>query len=164
MTTNGLQDKPNGVQIDRPRADLSGWIADHNPLPIARWHACASSVERPVDPFGTYADTYWLPVIGPSALCGLRRLLSWLGPCPDGFDVPLADFAGTLGLGHSTAKNAPVVRTLARLVQYRCATVTNGRFCVYPNLPTLTHAAVERLPGYLAARHRSDALLQRADV
>ena len=36
-----------------------------------------------------YAETYWLGVVGPSAMWALRRLTAWLAAEPDGFELPL---------------------------------------------------------------------------
>ena len=52
-----------------------------------------------------------------------RRLVAWLEAERADFEISLVALAGTLGLGSGTGRNAPVVRTLTRLVDFRIATV-----------------------------------------
>lgn len=56
-----------------PPPGVQTWLATHDPLRLV-------PLNDPVidtvghQPRSTYAETYWLPVIGPSALWALRRL------------------------------------------------------------------------------------------
>ena len=58
-------------------SDAQAWIARTDPIPVSR-------LDDPVveaighDADSDYAETYWLPVIGPSALWALRRLSAWV--------------------------------------------------------------------------------------
>ncbi|MCB1271057.1 MAG: hypothetical protein M9942_06980 [Microthrixaceae bacterium] len=67
------------------------------------------------DPLGEYAEVFWLPVLGPSALCALRWLCRRLVSAPEGFEVPHREFARSLGLGSRSGANSPSVRCLERL-------------------------------------------------
>ena len=96
------------------------WVVEHDPVPV-------TALRDPVvealgyDARSEYVETYWLAVLGPSCVLAARRLNAWLEPESEGFTVPLAEFARSLGLGAGTARHAPVVRTLARLVDFGIA-------------------------------------------
>ena len=59
--------------MPRTPADTQAWISEHDPLGIV-------PLDDPLveslgfEPRSVYAETYWLPVLGPSALWALRRL------------------------------------------------------------------------------------------
>jgi hypothetical protein len=65
-----------------------------------------------------YVETFYLPVLGPSATWALRRLAGVANGRGE-LTIALEDFATTLGLGHGTARTAPVVPTLERLCPLR---------------------------------------------
>src|SRR5258708_1643665 len=98
-------------------ADSTDWLTTHDPLAVVQWHDIV--VERfGHAPRSVYAETYWLPVLGPSATWAMRRLTAWLHAEPAGYSVSLSDLGRELGLGAGTGKNAAVIRTLARLVAF----------------------------------------------
>ena len=138
-----------------PTPDVQSWLCQQNPLRI-------EALNDPVveafghDPRSDYAETYWLPVLGPSALWTLRRVAAWLDAHPEGFPVPLAPLAGELGLGGGTLRNAPLIRTLTRLVVFDMAAIRGDVLAVRRALPPLARRHLSRLPGHLAERHRSD--------
>src|SRR5579863_10464366 len=106
----------------RHPVDVHDWLVAHDPLAV---HAL---IDRNVDTTGVdarsaYVETYWLALLGPSCVLAARRLVAWLAAQPAGFEISLVALAGTLGLGSGTGRNAPVVRTLSRLVDFRIATV-----------------------------------------
>jgi hypothetical protein len=68
--------------------------------------------------------------------------------------VSLEDFAASLGLGHGTARTAPVVRTLDRLVHFGLARWHDDAFEVRQSVPTLTERQLRRPPQVLQAAHR----------
>src|SRR5436305_2374227 len=63
------------------------------------------------DPRSAYVERFWLGVLGPSTTWLLRRMATGLEASPDGFDLPLADTARSLGLGEP-GKHGPFVRAL----------------------------------------------------
>jgi hypothetical protein len=71
--------------------------------------------------------------------------------------VSLEDFAASLGLGHGTARNAPVVRTLQRLVQFGLARWHDHALEVRLSVPRLRERRLRRLPAVLQAAHRQAA-------
>lgn len=135
-------------------SDTQTWLADTDPLPVA-------SLDDPIveslgyDPESDYAETYWLPVIGPTALWALRRLTRWLEAAPDGYPLALAPFARELGLGGGVGRSSPVVRSLARLVAFGLADINGGQLMIRRKVPPLARRHVQRLPGHLAAEHQA---------
>lgn len=73
------------------------------------------------DPLGTYVEDHWLPVLGPSALLALRWLTRALAENPPGLEIPMRDFARSLGLGRRTGRDAPASRCLGRLCYFGLA-------------------------------------------
>ena len=137
--------------------DVQTWLADRDPLRIV---PLIDSVIENVghEPRSLYAETYWLPVIGPSAMWALRRLSAWAEAEPTGVDIALPELAHELGLGGGTGRNSPVVRTLARLVVFQLAGIDQSRdaFAVLRAVPPLARRHLLRLPGHLLERHQAD--------
>jgi hypothetical protein len=127
------------------------WIIENDPVPVT---ALRDTVIDALgyDACGEYVETYWLAVLGPSCVLAARRLAVWLAAEPEGFTVPLPEFARSLGLGAGTARHAPVVRTLARLVDFDIARVGDS-YALRTTFPPLTVRQVARLPEHLAAAH-----------
>ena len=127
------------------------WIAEHDPLPTVLW-----PVDDGFDPHGRYVETYWLPVLGPASVVAFRRLNARLDARPSGLAFDLGDLAHSLGLGRSTARNSPIVRTLHRLEQFGLARVDHGTYAVRRTAPALTRRQADRLPAHLIGEHRRD--------
>src|SRR5438128_11585786 len=73
------------------------------------------------DPRSRYAETFWLPTLGPTALLLLRHLADRFDRNPDGIELTLADTSSALGLGQREGSSSPIVRTLRRLEQFDLA-------------------------------------------
>ncbi|MCB0978323.1 MAG: hypothetical protein KDB02_12780 [Acidimicrobiales bacterium] len=98
------------------------------------------------DPRSTYAETFWLPVLGPSTFLVLRHIATRLDTHPDGFDLCLLDGARSLGLGTRGGRNAPFVRALARSIQFKvCSYDDRGTLTVRRKLAPLTRHQLARL-------------------
>ncbi len=142
-------------------ADMQNWLTTHDPLSVV------ALPDQLVEQFGhhprsEYAETYWLGVLGPSALWALRRLVGWLEENPGGFPLPLAPMAAELGLGNGTGRNAPLVRTLSRLVSFEMAAIRSEALAVRTMMPPLARRHSLRLPSHLAERHREEMESGRA--
>jgi len=109
-------------------------------------------------PTSDYAERFWLPVIGPSALWAHRRLTSGFAADRSGYQLDLSSLGREIGLGAGTGRNSPIVRTLARLVDFHLAEIIDDRLGVYTSLPPLTRRQTDRLPDHLAQRHRALAI------
>ncbi|MEW6473457.1 MAG: hypothetical protein AB1679_14390 [Actinomycetota bacterium] len=144
-----------------PASDLHGWLATrdglvvvplHNPVLEALGHHPASA----------YADRYWVPTIGPTASLLHRKLAGELDRHPDGYPVHLPTLAREIGLGAGTGRNAPLTKSLARMVGFQLAEVTDGQFAVRPTLPPLSRWQAAHLPPHLAEQHRREAFVRLA--
>lgn len=129
----------------------AAWIAGHDALPVVSWRDGEG-----VDPRSAYVETYWLSILGPSSVLALRRMTDWLEDNPSGIVVGLEDLAQSLGLGHGTGRHAPVVRTLDRLIGFGIAQIAWDAYAVRSAVPPLTSRLANRLPAYLAERHKDD--------
>lgn len=103
------------------------------------------------DPRGEYAESHWLPVLGPSALLALRWASRALRTHPQGLDVNHRDFARALGLGARTGPDAPSVRCLDRLCYFGLArhgpdTSAARSLAVRTHVPDLPEHLHKRLP------------------
>ena len=106
------------------------------------------------DPRSAYAETFWLPIVGPSTTLFLRRVAHELDRQPEGFDLVINDVALALGLGGRGGRNSPFVRTIARSCQFELAQMCGSSgLAVRRKLPPLTRVQVQRLPGPLRAEH-----------
>lgn len=121
------------------RLQLHSWLADHDPLVIV---ADRNPVLETLgdDPRSAAAEAGWLHRLGPAALCAHRRLVALLESVGDGHAVPLKALASDLGLPGGNGRNAKVVRTLARLVDYGIATPTEAGLAVTLALPPARRA------------------------
>lgn len=93
-------------------------------------------------------------MLGPSALLALRRLNTELDRAPEGFRLPVASLARELGLGHGSGRNAPLIRTLARLATFGLAKVDGDTFAVRRSVPPLSRRHLARLPVEVVERHQ----------
>jgi hypothetical protein len=99
------------------------------------------------DPRSWYAETFWLPTLGPTALLLMRHLADRFEHDPTGVDLPIADTAAALGLGPRDGQNSPLMKSLGRLRQFELA-------CTDDNEATISvRPHVRRLPAPLQARH-----------
>lgn len=136
-------------------SEVQAWIASTDPVPVVPLDdAVVEALGHDAD--STYAEVYWLPVIGPTALWALRRLTRALDDAPDGFPLALGPLAGELGLGSGLAPSSPVVRCLARLVCFGLAEVRGGQLMVRRRLPPLARRHLRRLPPHLVEQHDAE--------
>ncbi len=137
------------------------WIVDHDPIPVvALDDPVIESVGFPAE--SRYAETYWLPVLGPSALWALRRLTGLMTICPSGFSVPIGMLASELGLGGNGGRHAPAVRAIGRLVLFGLAEVRGDELAVRRKVPPLAQRQLRRLPDHLVEAHQAHYGVGRA--
>lgn len=107
------------------------------------------------DPRSPYVEQFWLGILGPSTTWLLRRLAAAFDGAPDGFELPLGETARALGLGDGLGRNAPILRSVNRMIQFGMALGTGeGELAVRRHLPPLARRHVERLPPHLQEDHR----------
>jgi hypothetical protein len=106
------------------------------------------------DPRSSYAERFWLAVVGPSCLLLLRRLSHGLEQTPDGFELVCREWAAELGLGMKGGKHGPFWRAVERACRFRAAQRNGDLLVVRRRLPPLSARQVERLPDHLRDQHR----------
>ena len=115
------------------------------------------------DPRSWYAETFWLPTLGPTALLLMRHLADRFERTPEGVDLPVADTAAALGLGNRDGNSSPLIRSLARLRQFELAQTENDTtISVRRSLPPVHRRHVRRLPSALQTQHEEWMAGQRA--
>ena len=119
------------------------------------------------DPRSSYTETFWLPLLGPSATFLARKFASGLELDPAGFTLPADDAARSLGLGAKEGRRSPLNRTLGRLAQFRLVFLDGDDVVLarrrYPGLSRtqvskLTPALREAHEAYRAAELKAPAL------
>jgi hypothetical protein len=106
------------------------------------------------DPRSWYAETFWLPTLGPTSLLLMRHLADRFERAPGGIDLPVADTAAALGLGPRDGQHSPLMRSLGRLVQFDLACSDGDTsIAVRRALPPIHRRHIRRLPAALQAKH-----------
>jgi len=106
------------------------------------------------DPRSSYVETFWLPTLGPTSVLLLRHLAARLDREPQGFELVLADASQALGLGARDGNSSPLMRCLARLVQFDVACDDGrGTLAVRRHVPPVNRRHIRRLPVALQAAH-----------
>ena len=115
------------------------------------------------DPRSWYAETFWLPTLGPTALLLMRHLADRFERTPEGVELPVADTAAALGLGSRDGASSPLMKSLGRLHQFELACTENETtIAVRRALPPVHRRHVRRLPVALQSKHDEWVASQRA--
>lgn len=138
--------KPKSVNTMAPTLEIEAW---HDPVVASMGH----------DPRSDYAQTFWLPILGPSAMAIARKLMEHIDRHPDGHELVVGELAGAVGLGSRSSNGAPgrnsrIVSTLLRLHHFGLAEhhPRPGRSDLYRVRvvwPPLTVRQAERLPDHV---------------
>lgn len=107
------------------------------------------------DPRSLYVETFWLSILGPSTTWLMRRLAAGLDRHPEGFDLPLAETARSLGLGDKGGRHSPFMRALSRCVQFDLATLHDDELAVRRRIPPLNRRQLVRLPEHVQQAHQA---------
>lgn len=107
------------------------------------------------DPRSVYAEMFWLPTLGPTALLLLRHLAGRFDRSPGGLDLRVVDASRALGVGHRDGASSPINRTLARLEQFDLACSDDGAraMAVRRLLPAVPARLLRRLPASTQEAH-----------
>lgn len=107
------------------------------------------------DPRSLYAETFWLPVLGPTALLLLRHLATRFDATPRGVELHVAETSRALGVGDRAGSSSPIVRTLTRLEQFELASADPHAptIAVRRHLPPVHRRHLRRLPPSLQETH-----------
>jgi hypothetical protein len=106
------------------------------------------------DPRSLYAETFWLPTLGPTALLLMRHLATRFETRPGPIDLPVVEASQALGLGERSGTSSPIVRSLTRLETFELACSDGrGTVAVRRNLPPLPRRHLRRLPEPIQTAH-----------
>lgn len=137
-------------------SDPLGVIDHADPVEIIPWlDPLVDGLGYPVhDP---YVETFWLPVLGPTATWLLRRLADGLSREPDGYRVDMVDLARCLGLSHSPGRHGPFARALHRCTMFGASQQVSLTpvpvHAVRRTLPRIARRHLDRLPASLRTLH-----------
>ena len=93
-----------------------------------------------------YAETFWLPILGPSTLWLLRNVAQRFDAEPDGLTLEINETAQALGIGSRTGRNSAFHRSINRIVNFGMArTLDDQTLAVRRVLPPLHSGQVRRL-------------------
>jgi hypothetical protein len=106
------------------------------------------------DPRSWYAETFWLPTLGPTSLLLLRHLADRFDGGAQTLSIVVAETAAALGLGSGDGDNSAIMRSFGRLVQFELALrADTTSYSVRRKVPPVNRRHVRRLPAALQARH-----------
>jgi hypothetical protein len=106
------------------------------------------------DPRSPYVEQFWLGILGPSTTWLLRRIAAGFDHEPEGFELPLAETARSLGLGDRGGRHSPFLRSVNRTIQFGMATTAGtGPLLVRRRVPPLARRQIDRLSPDLQESH-----------
>jgi len=145
--------QPPRPREDAQRPDLVGRGLDR--IHLVRWSDPIVDA-RGYDPRSRYVETFWLPVLGPSATLLLRRFAMELEMAPSGVELDTDALARGLGLGVASGRRSPFRRALARCIRFGAArTLSAGTLAVRRRLAPVPTRHIAALPIALQDLHRT---------
>lgn len=105
-----------------------------------------------------YVETYWLPILGPTATWLVRLLARDLERQHTGVVIDLADVAARLGVSWSADGSSTLGRAIARCQMFGAVDVAvrSAVLRVRSHMAPLPQRHLARLPASLRARHEID--------
>lgn len=112
-------------------------------LQVVRW----TDDQSPHDVRSQYAEQFWLPTLGPTALLLLRNLARQFETHPSGFTLEIGQTSAELGLGVRLGNASPLRKALVRLAQFQLAAFDGCKtVAVKDKLPDVSERHLRRLP------------------
>ncbi len=106
------------------------------------------------DPRSHYAETFWLPILGPSTLWLMRNIALRFDHEPDGFTLDLDDASLALGIRAKSGRNSAFHRAIGRVVSFNMGhTVDDATVAVRRVMPALHSGQIRRLSPRLQRQH-----------
>lgn len=116
-------------------------------LQLVSWFEPGDGVGH--DPRSSYAEQFWLPVLGPSAVWFLRSAQRELDAATTATPalLDLTETARQLGLGHRGGRHSPLMRTVERCINFGVARFAGeGVLAIRSRLPPVPRHLLGRLP------------------
>ncbi len=132
---------------------------ENNFINVGLWKRDAGaslSTQSSYDLRSVYVETFWLPILGPSTIFFLRFLAGKFRSVAagQGLVLDLKETAQCLGLSDRLTHNAPMVRTIARCIDFDIAKITGpDTLLVRTFLPPLSRRHQNHLPPSLSGLH-----------
>lgn len=104
-------------------------------------------------PGSPYIEAVWLGILGPSTTLAWSRL-SRIATAQPGAAVDITDLSISLGLSAHLGRNAPITRTLSRMVMFGAATRSGDTLAVRRALPDVPERMASRLSYTAQLAHR----------
>lgn len=101
------------------------------------------------DVFSRYAEMFWLPIMGPSALWIMRRVVMGFAEFPGGYEMDTEELALAVGLSFTQGANCPFSRALRRCQWFGAAQCVHGGLAVRIKLPPVSRRQIQRFPASL---------------
>jgi hypothetical protein len=98
------------------------------------------------DVFSRYAEMFWLPIMGPSALWIQRRIVMGFAEFPGGYEMDTQEIALAVGLSFTQGANCPFTRALRRCQWFGAAQSVHGGLAVRIKLPPVSRRQIQRFP------------------
>jgi hypothetical protein len=98
------------------------------------------------DVFSRYAEMFWLPIMGPSALWIMRRIVMGFAEFPGGYEMDTQEIALAVGLSFTQGANCPFTRALRRCQWFGAAQSVQGGLAVRIKLPPVSRRQIQRFP------------------
>ena len=98
------------------------------------------------DVFSRYAEMFWLPVMGPSAMWIMRRIVMGFAEFPGGYEMDTQEIALAVGLSFTQGANCPFSRALRRCQWFGAAQSVQGGLAVRIKLPPVSRRQIQRFP------------------
>lgn len=115
------------------------------------------------DPRSYYAETFWLPILGPSTLWFLRKVAERFDTEPNGFELDLIEASLSLGIPSKGGRNNPFGRAIKRVVSFKMGeTIDEQTIAIVRTMPPLHSGQVRRLTPRLANLHDQTMRSHRA--
>ena len=105
--------------------------------------------------FSRYVELYWLPVLGPSALWILRRIVMGFETFPAGYELDCAATANDMGLSFTQSPNNSFTRSLQRCLYFGALQPHQGGLAVRCYLPAISKRHLQRLSPALREVHEA---------
>ena len=123
-------------------------------VPTRTNYANTGSARPTFDPRSYYAETFWLPILGPSTLWLLRKVAERFDSEPNGFELDLIETALSLGIPSKGGRNNPFGRAIKRVVSFQMGEMLDDQtIAIVRTMPPLHGGQVRRLTPRLANLH-----------
>lgn len=110
-----------------------------------------------------YIDTFWLPLLGPTATLLLNSLMSRALYEHDQFDIELNKLSMSIGVGNREGSASPIAKNLKRLSDFGLLSKHNEKYYVPTSIDTIEENHLRKLNSALQLEHKKWLVHLNAD-